>query len=157
MNSEELLEERGMLDEVSERKSLVENEERKSSLSEGCEGEDHLSKEKVSDSYVFGEIVRQAEELVERCIQDELEGKPFRPTAIPLMIERLNRRVVEQLSKMNENFKFLVSTILYELGKDAGLEFDSSMFWDPSSDGATVVSWEGEVGCICAIFAVSLQ
>lgn len=51
--------------------------------------------------------------------------------------------------------KYVVSTLLYETKRGAGLELHSTTFWDPTSDASTNVSWEnGSIGCIVTLFAL---
>lgn len=76
---------------------------------------------------------------------------------MPRIVDQLNSECVSELEKTCSNFKYIVSTIIYEQIKEAGLHYSNTMYWDPASDASVNVSWDnGSIGCVVSVFGLAL-
>ncbi|CAM9205801.1 unnamed protein product, partial [Scytosiphon promiscuus] len=74
--------------------------------------------------------------------------------------DAITSRCIARLTKLCQNFKFVVSCLLVErpeLRPSAQLHSTTTAFWDARADGASTVRWENEtMSCVILLFGVTI-
>ena len=71
-------------------------------------------------------------------------------------VDSINNEILNKMKDIAPNFKILVSCILTQK-VGAGLHYDNTAYWDPSTDGTVTAKYENNtIICICTIFGIAI-
>ena len=71
-------------------------------------------------------------------------------------VDSINNEILSKMKDIAPNFKILVSCILTQK-VGAGLHYDNTAYWDPSTDGTVTAKYENNtIICICTIFGIAI-
>ena len=103
---------------------------------------------------------KEQQAIVQQVITQELGGKTYSAGQARSYVNAVNRRAVEALKAVSQNFKWIVSTIVVQrddAGKQAGLQSASAHLVDPATDGSVSVAWESRtMQCMVTIHVVAI-
>ena len=86
-----------------------------------------------------------------------LEGKNYVESKIGAQTEAINKYIVERMSKVCGNFKFIASTLICQNseGKDVQLVSNVSAMWSVNTDSFVDITWQSEaMCCVVGLFGV---
>jgi hypothetical protein len=110
----------------------------------------------MSDAFEFQVISRAALSAAKEAMAALLESKRYNPAKTSEWIEGIGGAVLAHMREAAPNFKFIVSVVLVQR-VGAGLHYEMQSFWDPSTDGAVVATFENEsITCVTTVIGVAL-
>ena len=113
---------------------------------------DHL----MPTAYNFCDMEEQVSQTVKTVILDVLQGKVYQQSKVQEWIDRINSGLIDQLKKLNENFKLISSCMISEQ-VGCGLTSTSVSFWDEKTDGCVTVKWtNSSVQTVVTVYGTAL-
>jgi hypothetical protein len=113
--------------------------------------------ETLPNAYDFQVIEPAAQQCVKDAITSVLSTVTYSAAQAQKQVDNINRAIVVNLNSLTGNFKWIVTTLLCQLGETGtnGLQMDHSAMWDPSTDGCFIIEWKNKsvqtTVCVCGL------
>ena len=115
-------------------------------------------------SFSFSSIHDDAESCVQSSIMHSLDGKRYRHKDVGSLVDSLNDTILDELKKLSDNLKYIVSTTILQSEVDSeessntsakGLSLGGCALFDADSDGALSVQWSNDsMTVICNVYGI---
>merc|ERR1712167_399365 len=111
-----------------------------------------------SDEVAF--INEQVQDILYGSIEAVLKDEQYREAMVPHWIDAICDGAMQELTRLNKPFKYIVSCIIMQKN-GAGVHTATSAYWDTSSDNLVIAQYpddkhkdkaEGRMYCICTAY-----
>ena len=105
---------------------------------------------------LFAEIEDDCKEVIKQNVLDFLRDKVFNASDTDFMINHLNEKIMKNLKKITESFKFVLSIVLLKTDSSGFIQNTSSYF-DVETDGVISEKFVfKKIVCIVNLFCLSI-
>uniref|UniRef100_A0A0G4HAI0 Dynein light chain Tctex-type 1 n=1 Tax=Chromera velia CCMP2878 TaxID=1169474 RepID=A0A0G4HAI0_9ALVE len=104
----------------------------------------------------FLAIKEQANKAIKSTVDNILGTATYNPKEVQTWVDAMAQGIVEKLTDLNGNFKYIVSSIILQRSH-AGFHCSTTCYWDYNTDGSLTFRWENKsMLCIITVFGVAL-
>ncbi|KAL0969570.1 hypothetical protein UPYG_G00229230 [Umbra pygmaea] len=118
--------------------------------------EENCTMDEFQDSDETAFVIEEITTIIKDTVEATIGSSAYIQNRINQWTSSVVETSLNQLSKLNKPFKYIVTCIILQKN-GAGLHTASSCFWDSTMDGSCTVRWENKsMYCIVTVFGLAV-